>query len=153
MPVVLNPRGAGSSWGIRLAVMAGRVLPPGGVERTRLVWGRCGNAPRCENDDCREAGKCLGTGIVLPCSRCWDTEKVWANLTITGPLDAVLGVECERCGGKDSEVEADTGIPSGYTEAMARIAEWNATIEQRIERRKQCDTPFGWLPLWHPGAW
>jgi hypothetical protein len=153
MPPVINPRSVGSSWGTRLAIMAGRVLPPGGVERTRLWWMRCVDSPRCGDDDCLQAGRCLGTGPFLVCSRCRDDRGVFAGLTIIGPLTAPLGVSCEQCGGRDSEVQADTGIPPGYTEAMARIAEWNATLDQRAKRRKECVTPFDWLPLWHPGAW
>jgi hypothetical protein len=148
MPPVLNLRGVGSSWGIRLAIMAGRVLPPGGVEHTRLVWQHC--------DAHTAADPCDAKGPILICGRCWDDRKVFAGLTIIGPLTASTGVVCDTddgCGGRDSEVQGDTGTPTGYTEAMGRIAEWNATIERRIERRKQCDTPFGWLPLWHPGAW
>lgn len=131
-----GPR-TGYAWGLLVARMEERVLLPGEVVKTTLVWGRCHTAPRCGSPDCIEAGKCLNGGtIVLPCSRCWDTDKVDANLTIHGPLDAPLAVSCERCGGTNSEVQADRGIPPGYTEAMARIAEWNAMITARIERRE-----------------
>jgi hypothetical protein len=126
-------------------------LRPGMPERTRLVWMRCANSPWCGDDDCREAGKCLGTGPMLGCAKCWK-EHTAADVVIVGPLAAPIGIECRTCGGRDSEVEADTGIPTGYTEGMARIAEWNATIDQRSERRKECVTPFDWLPLWRPGA-
>lgn len=151
MPPVINPRGVGSSWGTRLAIMAGRVLPPGGIERT-MLGGRCEDAPRCGDDACREAGKCL-TRSMLMCGACWDAEKVSTPLIVLGPLDASVGISCGRCGATGSEAQPDTGVPTGYAEAMARIAEWNAMIEQRIERREQCDTPFAWLPLWHPGSW
>jgi hypothetical protein len=113
---------------------------------------RCVDSPRCGDDDCLQAARCLGTGPFLVCSRCRDDRGVFAGLTIIGPLTAPLGVSCEQCGGRDSEVQADPGIPPGYTEAMARIAEWNTTIDRRSERRMQCVTPFDWLPLWPPGA-
>lgn len=107
---------------------------PGMPQRTRLVWGRCRKP--CGDDKCQQAGKCLAGGtIVLPCSRCWDTERINANLTILGPLDDVLGVICERCGGRDGEVQTDLGTSPGYAEAMIRIAEWNAMVDQRRERR------------------
>jgi ribosomal protein L37E len=123
-------------------------LRPGMPQHTKLTWKRCGALRWLGDEPCGFNGE-----PILICSRCWDDGKTFAGLTVIGPLTAPVGISCERCGGQDSEVQADTGIPSGYTEAMARIAEWNATIERRIERRKQCDTPFGWLPLWHPGAW
>lgn len=138
-----GPR-TGYAWGLLVTRMEERVLLPGEAAKTKLVWGRCRNAPRCGSPDCIEAGKCLAGGTtVLPCSRCWDTNKIDANLTIHGPLDAPLGISCERCKGRDSEVQADTGIPPGYTEAMARIAEWNATIDRRIERRETVDWECG----------
>lgn len=102
MPVVINPRGVGSSWGTRLAIMAGRVLPPGGVERI-MLGGRCEDAPRCSDDACREAGKCL-TRSMLMCGTCWDAEKVSTPLIVLGPLTASVGISCGRCGGRDLEV-------------------------------------------------
>lgn len=160
MPVTINPRSQGSqlgerlaarasvastpgsrtgyAWGLLVARMEERVLLPGEAAKTKLVWGRCHDAPRCGSPDCIEAGKCLAGGtIVLPCSRCWDTDKIDANLTIHGPLDAPLGVSCERCNGQDSEVQADIDTPPGYAEAIRRISEWNAMVNARIERRSQ----------------
>jgi hypothetical protein len=84
--------------------MAGRVLPPGGVERTRLVWQHC-NAHSA-------ADPCDAKGPILICGRCWASRKVFSGLTIIGPLTASTGVVCagdEGCGGRDLEVQ-------GYSE-------------------------------------
>lgn len=144
MPPVINPRSVGASWGIRLAIMAGRVLPPGGVARTKLVWSRC--------DASSVVDPCTYKGPVLVCGTCWNRDRSAGEVFILGPLAVPVGLVCETCGGRDAAVQADTGVPPGYAEAMDRIAEWNATIDRRSERRKECITPFDWLPLWHPGA-
>jgi hypothetical protein len=130
MPPIINPRSIGSSWGIRLAIMAGRVLPPGGVEQTLLVYPRCDDVPHCGDPECLSRAKCYAGGMRKLVCRCG------GGLIIHGPLTAPLGVSCETCGARDNEAQAGTGTPPGYTEAMARIAEWNATIDQRIERRE-----------------
>lgn len=105
MPPVINPRGVGSSWGTRLAIMAGRVLPPGGVERT-MLGGRCEDAPRCGDDACRRAGECR-THSMLMCGACWDAKRISVPLIVLGPLTASIGVVCGSdggCGGRDLEV-------------------------------------------------
>jgi hypothetical protein len=81
--------------------MAGRVLPPGGVEHTRLVWQHC--------DAHTAADPCDAKGPILICGRCWDDRKIFAGLTIIGPLTASTGVVCasdEGCGGRDLEVQS-----------------------------------------------
>lgn len=169
MPPVINPRSQGSqfasrliagqsaasvpgprtglAWGFLVARMEERVLPPGGVERTYLRYERCENTPHCGDPGCMETGKCFAGGRpMLWCGICG------GGLVIFGPLTAPLGVGCKECGGRDLEVQADTAVPPGYIEAMTRIAEWNDAIDQRAKRRKECITPFDWLPLWHPGV-
>lgn len=122
-------------WGLERARMAENLRPPGAVLQTKLVWGRCRNSPRCGHNDCRQAGKCLAGGtIVLPCSRCWYQDRVSTNLTILGPLDAPLGVTCERCGGLDGEVQYEHSPE--IERQVAEIAKWNTELNRQI-RKKQ----------------
>lgn len=84
--------------------MEERVLPPGGVERTRLRWRRCDNA-LCGDDDCNQAGRCVLAGMnMIGCARCWAADHVHGDVVIVGPLTASVGVECRACGGRDLEV-------------------------------------------------
>lgn len=113
-----GPR-TGYAWGLLLARMEERVLPPGGVERTKLCWVR--REAHSNTDPCNAKGP------VLICGRCWDTDHIFAGLTILGPLTASVGVRCDRCQGIDSEVQGYGADP----EALTRIAEWNAMLDRR----------------------
>ena len=69
---------------------------------------------------------------MLICRRCWIPGEAWGDVWILEPPGRDLIVKCEDCGGRDTEV-------TGYginLEAAARIADWNAMIDRRIERRK-----------------
>lgn len=100
MATMINPASPGASLGRRLALMRERVLPPGAIPRTKLVWVRC----KTDHRDCPARGN------VLVCGRCWDERKEWGEVVIHGPLEHPLAVVCETCGGRDSEV-------TGYGEA------------------------------------
>lgn len=122
MATTLNPASLGTSLGQRLALMRERVLPPGAVLRMKLIWQRCKGIDGFSDRDCELKGP------VLICGRCWDEEKVFAGLTILGPLDAPLGTECEQCGGRDSEVQyADS---PEIRRQVEEIAKWNAALNQ-----------------------
>ena len=140
------PRRSGYAWGLLLARMEERALLPGEPARTRLVWGTCrerfGSRECAEPGECRAAGKCLAGGNPVLLCACGGT------LIVLGDLEASEGVRCEACGARDAEAQRGDIDPR----ATARIAEWNTMIEQRIERRKPCDTPYGWLARYTPPA-
>lgn len=125
------PRRQGYAWAALMARMEERALLPGETPKARLIWGRCHNTPRCGHDDCLRAGRCLdGGGTVLVCGRCWEADRKDGEVIVLGHIEAPEELWCKACGARGSEVTGEGPAP----EALARIGEWNAMIDRRIER-------------------